>query len=64
VRAGTLSGLGRLGIRIDAQRNESGSREARIVSADDSPIAVLVVPTNEELEIARQTPSLVERQRP
>ena len=32
--------------------------EARIVSTDGSPIAVLVVPTNEELEIARQALSL------
>ncbi len=61
VRAGSLAGLEGLGIRIDAQRNESPSREARVVSADDSRIAVLVVPTNEELEIARQTLSVVQR---
>jgi acetate kinase len=54
VRAGALAGLQGLGIRVDAQRNESPSRDARIISPDDSPIAVLVVPTNEELEIARQ----------
>ena len=55
VRAGALAGLDGLGIRVDAQRNESPSRDARVISPDDSPIAVLVVPTNEELEIARQT---------
>jgi acetate kinase len=54
VRAGALAGLDGLGIRVDAQRNESPSRDARVISPDDSPIAVLVVPTNEELEIARQ----------
>jgi acetate kinase len=54
VRAGALAGLDALGIRLDQARNESPSREARVVSADDSPISVLVVPTNEELEIARQ----------
>ena len=54
VRAGALAGLEGLGIRVDAQRNESPSRDARVISADGSPIAVLVVPTNEELEIARQ----------
>jgi acetate kinase len=54
VRAGALAGLDGLGIRVDARRNESPSRDARVISTDDSPIAVLVVPTNEELEIARQ----------
>jgi acetate kinase len=59
VRAGALAGLEGLGIRLDAERNAALSRDARVVSADDSPIAVLVVPTNEELEIARQTLALV-----
>lgn len=54
VRSGSLAGLEGLGIRIDAARNESASREARWISAEDSDVAVLVVPTNEELEIARQ----------
>ncbi len=60
VRAGALAGLGALGIRIDTERNESADRNARVVSRNDSPIAVLVVPTNEELEIARQALALVE----
>ena len=59
VRAGALAGLEGLGIRVDPERNAAPSRDARVVSSDDSPIAVLVVPTNEELEIARQTLSLV-----
>ncbi len=54
VRAGALAGLEGFGIRIDAERNESPSREVRWISADDAAIAVLVIPTNEELEIARQ----------
>ena len=48
-------GMERLGIRIDASRNESRERGIRRISTDDSEITVLVVPTNEELEIARQT---------
>ncbi|MFC6354633.1 acetate/propionate family kinase [Luethyella okanaganae] len=55
VRAGALEGLEGLGIRIDPQRNEARSRIARVISSDDSSVTVLVVPTNEELEIARQT---------
>ena len=55
LRADVLSGLEVLGIRLDPERNASTSREARIISSDDSPVTVLVVPTNEELEIARQS---------
>ena len=46
--------LGLLGARVAAEANESGSGERRI-SAPDSAIDVWVIPTNEELEIARQT---------
>lgn len=59
VRAGALAGLEALGIRIDPERNASPSREPRRISTDDSAVAVLVIPTNEELEIARQTLSVV-----
>jgi acetate kinase len=55
LRAETLAGLEVLGIRLDPERNASTSRDARVISADDSPVTVLVVPTNEELEIARQS---------
>ncbi len=55
VRAKTLTGLERLGIAIDAQRNGEPSSGAWRISTDASDVAVLVVPTNEELEIARQT---------
>ncbi len=54
VRAAALDGLQALGITVDPQRNASLSRDARVISPDDSPVAVLVVPTDEELEIARQ----------
>ncbi len=53
VRRDALSGMGALGIEVDEQRNASGSTDARRISTDTSPIAVLVVPTNEELAIAR-----------
>lgn len=59
VRAVSLAGLERLGIRIDAERNNTSSGEGRTVSADDSAVAVLVVPTNEEWQIAREALSLV-----
>jgi acetate kinase len=53
VRRDTLSGLEALGIEIDEQANSQFAKGARRISADTSPIAVLVIPTNEELAIAR-----------
>jgi acetate kinase len=53
VRRDALSGLTGLGIEIDEQRNSQSAKGARRISTDTSPIAVLVVPTNEELAIAR-----------
>jgi acetate kinase len=53
VRLDSLNGLHGLGIDIDEQRNTQPARGPRRISADGSPIAVLVVPTNEELAIAR-----------
>lgn len=55
LRRRTLAGLEFLGIHVDADRNEIASKEARYISPDGSPVAVLVIPTDEELEIARQT---------
>jgi len=55
LRARVLAGLEFLGISIDPARNASSSKQARYVSPAGSPVAVLVIPTNEELEIARQT---------
>jgi len=59
VRAASLSGLDRLGITIDNDRNTAPSVEARRISTDDSKAAVFVVPTNEEWQIARETLGVV-----
>jgi acetate kinase len=42
-----------LGIELDEHLNASPARAARRISADNSPTTVLVIPTNEELAIAR-----------
>jgi acetate kinase len=59
IRAGALEGLGILGIEIDEERNVSPERGPRLISTDASRVAVLVIPTNEELEIARQTLAVI-----
>jgi len=55
VRSEAMSTLGFAGVEIDPVRNEARQRGIRRISTDDSRVTVLVVPTNEELEIARQT---------
>lgn len=61
VRAMICEGLSWAGIRLDARRNEEmvGGREGRI-SAGDSTVEVWVVPTDEELLIARDTVRVVQ----
>lgn len=54
VRAGALAGLEKLGIVIDPERNAGRKKRPTVISPDGAPVTVLVIPTNEELEIARQ----------
>lgn len=58
VRLATCQGLEPLGIVIDPARNE-GRGGPKIISTDDSPITVVVFPTNEELAIARQSLAVI-----
>ena len=56
VRAGACEGLEQLGIRIDEERNLANEQ---IISADSSPVKVMVIQTNEELMIARDTRAVI-----
>jgi len=59
VRRDALSGMSALGIELDEQLNSEGSKVARRISAESSRTTVLVIPTDEELAIARACVSLV-----
>ncbi|HKV22675.1 MAG TPA: acetate kinase [Mycobacterium sp.] len=59
VRWDAMADLGGLGIELDADRNRSGEKGARRISTDGSQTAVLVVPTDEELAIARACVDIV-----
>nr|WP_243751855.1 acetate kinase [Leucobacter weissii] len=59
LRGEVCAELGWFGIEIDPSRNDDPADGARIISSDDSRVAVLVVPTDEEAEIARQSWALV-----
>jgi acetate kinase len=49
------AGLDAMGITMDPTKNGSKSRDMREVSVDGSKVKIMVIPTNEELEIAQQT---------
>lgn len=59
VRADSMTGLDLLGIDLDPGRNAAETTGSRLVSTDSSAVSVLVVPTDEELSIARQVAALV-----
>jgi acetate kinase len=59
VRWDALAGMAGLGIEVDRQRNESQNTGARRISTDSSTVTVLVIPTNEELAIARDCVRLI-----
>ena len=58
-RERTCDGLGALGIKLDRVANIERNGEGRIISAIDSSIPVLVIPTNEEAAIAAQVEELL-----
>ncbi len=60
MRAAVLAGLEGLNIVLDPARNADPRTYGPVVSAAESGVSVLVVPTNEELEIARESLSLVD----
>ena len=71
IRARSLAGLERLGISVDAARNEAPARPGpapgssaphdggRVISPEGAEVAVLVIPTDEEYEIAAESLALV-----
>ena len=59
IRAAICANLDRLGIRLDPARNGSVRATEAEISAPDSPVKILVLPTNEELVVAREARRLL-----
>lgn len=59
LRKQVCAGLGHLGVGLNDERNTTPAEVARVVSPDDSTIKVLVVPTDEESQIAQLAAALV-----
>lgn len=55
VREKSCAGLDRMGIMIDPEANLLGGSEERFISPAGAPLKVMVIPTNEELMIARES---------
>jgi len=60
VRRDSCQGLSNLGIEIDESVNDQRCSSITYISTTSSPVKVLVIPTNEELEIALQTKEVIE----
>jgi acetate kinase len=58
VRASVCEGLEFMGVKIDPEKNKTRGKEA-VISSDDSSVAVVVIPTDEELMIASDTLNLL-----
>ena len=60
MRAAVCEDMEFLGVKIDLEKNKQRGADIIDISADDSRVKVLIVCTNEELMIARDTKALVE----
>ena len=59
VRYKICRGLEFLGVRVDEERNRTPASDDRILNLPDSPVAVVVIYTNEEIVVARETASVL-----
>ena len=59
VRREVLTNMEFLGIKLDSERNDNGSRKNSLITTDCSKVQAWVVPTDEELMIARDTLAIV-----
>ena len=60
LRARICDNLDRLGVRLDSERNAAVRAREGVISTPDSTVTVLVIPTNEELVVAREARRLLE----
>jgi len=60
IRAAVCANLDNLGIKLDAAKNNSARANEAVISAADSLVKIFVIPTNEELVVAREAKRFLE----
>ena len=60
VRKMVCDKLAPFGVKLDEEKNATRSKEPRIISTPDSAVTICVIPTNEELAIARKSAAIAE----
>ena len=60
MRARVCSGLEHIGIRLDSAKNLLRTDDPHEIQQDGAPVKLLVIPTNEELQIALETKQIIE----
>lgn len=61
VREAVCDKLAPFGVKLDKEKNAVRSGDPRVISAPDSSVTIAVIPTNEELAIARKVAKLAEK---
>lgn len=61
VRAAVCTGLDQLGFRLDPEKNACARAQEAVISTEDSSVKIMVIPTNEELVVAREVKRLLDR---
>jgi acetate kinase len=63
IRAGICANLDGLGIKLDLDKNQATRATETVISTPDSAVKIIVIPTNEELVVARETKRFLENAR-
>ncbi|MDA0750687.1 MAG: acetate kinase [Verrucomicrobia bacterium] len=61
MRTAICENLGNLGVYLDPEANESCRATEAVISHEDSPVKIMVIPTNEELVVAREVKRFLEK---
>lgn len=61
MRTSICDNLGNLGVYLDPKANEACQASEAVISHEDSPVKIMVIPTNEELVVAREVKRFLEK---
>jgi len=62
LRSAVCANLDQLGIGLDPEKNKTAAAQEAVISKEGSPVKVLVIPTNEELVVAREVKRFLEKE--